>query len=140
MKARYKLYIVLLASLFGLSAGGGGGGDSSSGGGSGTAYAGNYIGPANVRFTGAGGSAVETFTAVMNVAQNGQISGNFLEVGNDGTQCYQAEPVYLSGSSFSYTDNYVCDVPNLGRCNITESGRGVIVIKFALRCFGSRPG
>ena len=112
---------VLLAAC-----GGGGGGDSSSGGGSDSIYTGTYTGTFNISATGPGGTVTENIAGSVIVANDGQIFFSISGIGNGSSNCSDVPPTYLSGNTFSYSTNYTCTYPDLGTCNIQETGSGSI--------------
>jgi hypothetical protein len=118
-------FLISLALLL-TACGGGGGGDSSSGGGSGTIYAGTYTGTFMVTATGPGGTVNENIAGSVIIANDGELFMSISGVGNGGSNCSAVPPTYLSGNTFSYSTNYTCTYPDLGTCNIKETGNGSI--------------
>ena len=118
-------FLISLAILL-VSCGGGGGGDSSSGGGSESIYVGTYTGTFMVTATGPGGTVNENMAGSVIIANDGQVFFTISGIGNGSSNCSDVPPTYLSGNTFSYTTNYTCTYPDLGTCNIQETGNGSI--------------
>lgn len=117
--------LLLISASLGLAACGGS--DSSSGGGgSNNPYAGNYIGTGKYNISGAGGSQSTAEKLVLSVTDNGQVLGEALSVNTAGISCSGGSPIYLSGNSFNYTEQYSCSIPEAGTCRFNESGSGSI--------------
>jgi hypothetical protein len=121
-----KKLLSLLAVLVLLIGCGGGGGDSSSGGGSESIYAGTYAGTFKITATGPGGTVSENIAGSVIVANDGELFISINGIGNGGSNCSDVPPTYISGNTFSYSTNYTCTYPDLGTCNIQESGNGSI--------------
>ena len=117
-------FLISLAML--LVSCGGGGGDSSSGGGSESIYVGTYTGIFMVTATGPGGTVNENIAGSVIIANDGQVFLSISGVGNGSSDCSDVPPTYLSGNTFSYSTNYTCTYPDLGTCNIQETGNGSI--------------
>ena len=118
-------FLISLAILL-VSCGGGGGGDSSSGGGSESIYVGTYAGIFMMTATGPGGTVNENIAGSVIIANDGELFTSISGVGNGSSDCSDVPPTYLSGNTFSYSTNYTCTYPDLGTCNIQETGNGSI--------------
>ena len=121
--------VLLVGTLLVLaSCGGGGDGDTSSGGGAvSPEYIGTYKGTMIMNFTGITGSVSESLPVTVLISNDGRVDMAFEgSVSDASCSAVDANPIYLSGNSFSDSATLTCSTPELGTCAVTAAMNGAV--------------